>query len=63
MTVRLLKAEEVRDRLGLRSVHSIYRWTRNGTLPAIVLSKRAIRYREEDVDAFIAEHRTEGEQA
>jgi hypothetical protein len=59
MTEQLLTAEDVRERLHFRSVHSIYRLTRSGQLPAIILSKRAIRYRPEDVTAFIAQHRTE----
>lgn len=54
---KLLKVEEVRDRLGLQTVHTVYRWARAGKLPVVALSARTWRFREEDVEAFIAEHR------
>jgi excisionase family DNA binding protein len=50
---KLLKAEEVRDRLELRSVATVYKWARDGRLPSVILSAKAVRFREEDVEAFI----------
>jgi excisionase family DNA binding protein len=53
---RLLNAEEVRGRLDLKNVQTVYRWVQAGKLPAVVMSPRVIRFREEDVDAFIESH-------
>jgi excisionase family DNA binding protein len=53
---RLLKPEDVKDRLGLTSVHTIYRWAESGKLPVIRLSSRVLRFREADVAQFIEEH-------
>jgi excisionase family DNA binding protein len=53
---KLLKAEEVRERLGLRTVHTIYKWVRVGRLPAVQLSSRTWRFREEDLEEFIRQH-------
>jgi excisionase family DNA binding protein len=50
---RLKTAEEVRDQHALRSVVTVYRMAADGRLPAVRLSSKAIRFREEDVDAFV----------
>jgi excisionase family DNA binding protein len=55
----LLRAEDVRQRLDLKNVQTIYRWVKSGELPAVVIGRRVIRFREADVTAFIAQHRTE----
>jgi excisionase family DNA binding protein len=52
----LLRAEDVRERLDLRSVQTVYRWVKSGELPAVVIGKRVIRFREADVTAFIEAH-------
>jgi excisionase family DNA binding protein len=57
MTVRLLTAREVADRLGL-SAETILRWTRRGDLPAIRLPGGAIRYRESDLERWLASRAT-----
>lgn len=60
MTGRLLTAREVADRLGV-TAETILRWTRRGELPAIRLPGTArgrLRYRAEDVDAWIEQHAT-----
>lgn len=55
----LLNARQVRDMLGLRHTNTVYSLARSGKLPRVVISARAIRFRPEDVEAFICE-RTEG---
>lgn len=52
LLVGLLSRREVADALGL-CVHSVARLTKRGHLPAIVLGRRLIRYRREDVQKFI----------
>jgi excisionase family DNA binding protein len=52
MDGRLLTARDVGDRLGL-SIETVLRWARQGKLPAVYLSSRAVRFREADIDAFI----------
>jgi prophage regulatory protein len=54
----LLRAEDVRNRLGLKSVQTVYRWVQSGRLPPVVLSARVIRFRESDVAAFIESKRS-----
>jgi excisionase family DNA binding protein len=56
VTGRLLTAREVADRLGF-TVETVLRWTRDGRLRAVRLG-RALRYRDEDVDAFLEQHET-----
>jgi excisionase family DNA binding protein len=48
-----LTAEEVADRLGVHRV-TVYRWAREGALTAVKLGHRVVRFRPDDVDAFIA---------
>lgn len=57
MTDRLLTARELADVLGL-SVETILRWVRQGKLPAIRLPGGAIRFREVEVEAWLAERAT-----
>jgi excisionase family DNA binding protein len=54
---RLLTARQVAARLGL-SAETILRWTRRSDLPGFKLPGGAIRYREADIDAWLAEHAT-----
>jgi excisionase family DNA binding protein len=49
----LLTAREVADLLGV-SAETVLRWTRRGEVPAIRLPGGAIRYRGEDLSAWIA---------
>jgi excisionase family DNA binding protein len=51
---KLLTYEEVRDRYGLRSTRTVRRWVEAGELPAVHLTTRTVRFREEDVEALIA---------
>jgi excisionase family DNA binding protein len=53
----LLTAREVGEVLGVAS-ETILRWSRAGKLPAIRLPSGAIRYREADIDAWLAAHAT-----
>jgi excisionase family DNA binding protein len=54
LTGRLLTARELADRLGV-SVETVLRWARRGKLPAVYLSSRAIRFREDEIDAWLDE--------
>lgn len=55
--IGLLTAREVAEALGM-SNETILRWTRAGKLPAIRLPSGAIRYRESDLDQWIAARAT-----
>lgn len=57
MTGQLLTAREVAGQLGL-SIETVLRWARDGRLPALQLSSRAIRFREAEIDAWVAERAT-----
>jgi excisionase family DNA binding protein len=57
MTHRLLTARAVAERLSV-SPETVLRWARRGRLPAVYLSSRAIRFREDDLDAWLAERAT-----
>ena len=59
MNDRLLKTWQVADLLGV-STETILRWTRQGKLRGFPISTRAMRYRPEDVDAFLEAHATAG---
>ena len=52
MTGRLLTAREVAQLLGV-STETVLRWTRRGELPAIRLPGGAIRYREDELHAWL----------
>ena len=54
--VKLLTARQVADALQC-SERSVWGWTKNGGLPAVRLG-RLVRYRVEDVEAFIARHQS-----
>ncbi len=54
---RLLTAREVGDLLGV-SAETVLRWTRRGDLPALRLPSGALRYREPELDAWLAERAT-----
>ena len=51
---RLLTSRQVADALQC-SVRFVWNWTKKGELPAVRMS-RLVRYRVEDVEAFIARH-------
>jgi excisionase family DNA binding protein len=42
---------------------TVYRWTRNGTLPRVELNSRLWRYRRADVQALIDSNNTEADPA
>jgi excisionase family DNA binding protein len=52
MTGRLLTARELAELLGV-STETVLRWTRRGTLPAIRLPGGAIRFRQDELDAWL----------
>jgi excisionase family DNA binding protein len=54
---RLATAREVAEHLGV-TPKTVLRWTGRGLLPAIRLPSGAIRYRPDDVDAWLHEHET-----
>ena len=54
---QLLTAREVADLLGV-SAETVLRWTRRGELPAIRLPSGAIRFREAEIEAWLAERAT-----
>lgn len=54
---RLLTARAVAERLDL-SPETVLRWVRRGDLPAIRLPSGAIRFREDDVEAWLEERAT-----
>jgi excisionase family DNA binding protein len=54
---RLLTAREVADLLGV-SAGALLRWTRAGDVPAVKLPSGAVRYRPEQIDAWLDEHAT-----
>jgi excisionase family DNA binding protein len=56
MTGRLLTARVVAEQLGV-SPETVLRWARLGRLPAIHLSNRAIRFREDELRVWL-EQRT-----
>ena len=56
---RLMTAEEVAEFLQV-SPHTVWRWIREEKLPAISISPRTYRIREEDLEAFLEERKTTG---
>lgn len=57
MTARLLTAREVAETVGV-SPETVLRWTRRGELSAIRLPGGQIRYRADDLDAWLQERAT-----
>jgi excisionase family DNA binding protein len=57
LTGRLLTARDVAERLGV-SPETVLRWTRRGDLPAFRLPSGQIRYREDDLEAWLEERAT-----
>jgi len=57
MIGRLLTAYEVGERFGVHA-ETVLRWTRQGNLPAYRMPSGAIRYREEELDAWLAARAT-----
>jgi excisionase family DNA binding protein len=57
MADRLLTAREVADELGV-STQTILRWVRAGELPAFKLPGGAIRFREAELERWLAERAT-----
>ena len=57
MTGHLLTARQVAELLGV-SAETVLRWTRRGELPAIKLPGGAIRFREDELGAWLAERAT-----
>jgi excisionase family DNA binding protein len=49
---RLLTARQVAEQLGV-SAGALLRWTRAGQVPAVKLPSGAVRYRPEEIDAWL----------
>jgi excisionase family DNA binding protein len=56
---RLLTTREVGGRLGV-STETVLRWVRRGELPAFRLPSGALRFREADLEAWLAARATKG---
>lgn len=57
MTSRLLTARVVSELLDVAPA-TVLRWTRNGDLPAIRLPSGQVRYRSDELDAWMLERAT-----
>lgn len=53
----LLKVEQAAEALGVEA-GTIYKWTATGRLACVRISRRALRIRQEDIDALIESRRT-----
>lgn len=66
MSGRLLTAREVADWLGFKTAETVLRYTRRGDLRAIRIpgtERGRLRYRREDVEAWLTEHATKADDA
>jgi excisionase family DNA binding protein len=59
-TAPLLTARAVADMLSV-STETVLRWSRGGSLPSFCLPGGAIRFRQEDLDAWLDARRRPGE--
>jgi excisionase family DNA binding protein len=57
---RLRTAREVADELGV-SAGALLRWTRAGQVPAVKLPSGAVRYRPEEIEAWLDAHAMAGD--
>jgi excisionase family DNA binding protein len=57
MIGQLLTAYEVGERFGVHA-ETVLRWTRQGDLPAYRMPSGAIRYREDELDTWLAARAT-----
>lgn len=55
----LLTAREVGAQLGI-STETALRWTRDGKLPGFRLPSKQLRYRQDELDAWLEERATPG---
>jgi excisionase family DNA binding protein len=62
VSARLLTAREVAAQLGV-SCETVLRWTRSGKLPGFRMPSGALRYREADLDDWLAERATSATRA
>jgi excisionase family DNA binding protein len=62
VSVRLVTARQVAERLGV-NVETVLRWTRRGELPAIRLPGGALRYDEDELDAWLERRSTKADTA
>jgi excisionase family DNA binding protein len=60
MNAPLLTARAVADLLGV-STETVLRWSRCGSLPSFCLPGGAIRFRQDDLDAWLEGRRRQGE--
>jgi excisionase family DNA binding protein len=60
VTAPLLTARAVADLLGV-STETVLRWSRCGSLPSFCLPGGAIRFRQDDLDAWLEGRRRQGE--
>jgi excisionase family DNA binding protein len=57
---RLLTAFDVSEMLGITPYH-VYRLAKEGTLPSYKFSSKNVRFKQEDIDAYIEDHRRESQ--
>ena len=58
IVTRLLTAREVAESLSL-CVETVHAWVREGKVPAFRLPSGQLRFRQEDIDAWLAECSTQ----
>jgi excisionase family DNA binding protein len=58
----LLTAAQVAEWLNVTQ-QTVRRWAENGTVPAVRIGPRAIRFRRSDIDALVAEYHAQTGQA
>ena len=56
------KPRDVAEQLDV-TLRTVYAWIRSGELPSVLLSPRARRIKQEDLDRFLAARRQGGEAA
>jgi excisionase family DNA binding protein len=56
------KPRDVAEQLGV-TLRTVYAWTKSGELPSVLLSPRARRIHQEDLDRFLAVRREGGDAA
>jgi excisionase family DNA binding protein len=59
-TICLLTAEQVADRLCVTKQY-VYKLGRRGLLPRVAMPGDVVRFAADDVEAFVAAHRQQGE--
>ncbi len=56
MDDNLLTLEQVKDRLNIHHMNTLYRYIKSGMIPVVVITRNKRFIRQEDLDKFIREH-------